>query len=261
MITGHIAVIGAGTMGHGIARLCLDAGYEVHIVDTDPTVAQAVATSLAPHAERTGAQIIVAQPVDAMTTAGVVIDATPQHTESKREVLSLALSTCKADTIIGTVTLGVPLEQLALDGHGSTRVLGLHFMNPPHRLKYCEVVTGELIDLVPLDAAIAFLTSLGVSYSIVKDTPGFVLNALLLPFLFDAVRALEAGLASANDIDLAFTAGCAHPMGPLRVLDLVGLQVAVTLGDEMIRNGCDSGRFAPPELLRRLATKGGLLRP
>lgn len=249
----RITIIGAGSMGHGIAVLCLRAGHAVDLIDTNPEALDSTAQRLQQLAApghvrdaRTG--------LGDLRYAEIVIDATPQVAGSKRAVLQECVSTTGPDCLIGTVTLGVPLSELDLSS--DSRVIGLHFMNPPHRLLLCEIVTRPQTDPDLVAAAERFVDGLGLSRTTVADTPGFVLNRVLLPFLFGAVRALEEGIATAEEIDRTFTIGCGHPMGPLAVLDLVGLDVAAQLAEDLRRFSPHDRHLLTPELLTTKLAQG-----
>lgn len=249
----RVVIIGAGTMGHGIAVLCLRAGHVVDLADVDPRALDETAGRLrrlsTPGRVR-DARIRLGD----LRSAQVVIDATPQDVVAKRELLSACLAQVTPACLVGTVTLGVPLRRL--DHSPDARVLGMHFMNPPHRLKFCEIVARPHTPTESVRRAEAFVDELGLQRTTVADTPGFVLNRVLLPFLFDAVRALEAGVGTVEDIDRTFTAGCGHPMGPLAVLDLVGLEVASQLAADLRADFPDEPRLQTPELLTSLLAAG-----
>ena len=255
-MTGSVAIIGAGAMGTGVARLCLESGRSVRLADRSPD-ALARGVELVRSRHHAVADQIVGMEVDeALVDCSVVIDATPQIAAEKQTIVRRALDLAPSDALIGTITLGLPLERIDPDHDAQARLVGLHFMNPPHRLRFCELVTRRDVSAVNARAAADFLDTLGVRHVRVQDVAGFILNRMLIPFLFDAVRAVDGGLGEARDVDLAFTAGCGHPMGPLSILDLIGLDVAVALGDAMVSETGDVARFEPPALLRRMALAG-----
>lgn len=255
-MTESVAIVGAGAMGTGVARLCLEAGLSVRLADRSPdALARGVELVRSRHAAV--ADRIVATEVDeALAQCGVVVDATPQVAAEKQAIVRRAIELAPRDALIGTITLGLPLERIDPDHEAAARLVGLHFMNPPHRLRFCELVTRRDVSAANARAAADFLDGLGVRHVRVEDAAGFILNRMLIPFLFDAVRAVDTGLGEAGDVDLTFTAGCGHPMGPLSILDLIGLDVAVALGDAMVSETGDTARFEPPMLLRRMAETG-----
>lgn len=250
----RVAIIGAaGTMGYGTAVLCLWAGHVVELVDVDPE-------ALHETVGRLQGLMTPGRVHDARTILGdlrmveVVIDATPQDVAAKRDVLGACLALVNQDCLVGTVTLGVPLHRI--DPSPDARVLGMHFMNPPHSLKFCEIVARAQTSTALVRRAETFIDNLGLQRTTVADTPGFVLNRILLPFLFDAVRTLEAGISTVEEIDRTFTAGCGHAMGPLAVLDLVGLDVASQLAADLRGDYPEESRLQTPELLTSLLAAG-----
>ncbi len=255
-MTETVAIIGAGAMGTGVARLCLEVGLSVRLADRSPD-ALARGVELVRSRHPSVADCIVGAEVDeALLNCSVVIDATPQIAKEKQTVVLRAVELAPREALIGTITLGLPLERIDPDHDAGARLVGLHFMNPPHRLRFCELVTRRDVSAASARSAADFLDTLGVRHVRVEDVAGFILNRMLIPFLFDAVRAVEAGLGEARDVDLTFTAGCGHPMGPLSILDLIGLDVAIALGDAMVSETGDVARFEPPSLLRRMALTG-----
>ncbi|MFI5798683.1 3-hydroxyacyl-CoA dehydrogenase family protein [Streptomyces sp. NPDC051677] len=256
-----VAVVGVGVMGVGIARMCLEAGYRVALADRSPTVLDDALGSLSRLDPHYPSLIAAAPLVEAVDQAALVIDATPQLVDAKADLLRQIGEIADADTLIGTVSVATPLQVLDPGGALTARLIGLHFMNPPHRLRLCEVVVRDGVDRHALDRATTFLADLSVTAIEVADTPAFVLNRIFVPFLLDAVRVLERGQASAADIDLAFTKGCGHPMGPLRILDLLGIEVSLRSAIELHEAYPDDPRFEPPQLLRRMAERGERFHP
>lgn len=252
----RITVIGTGTMGHGIATLCLRAGHAVDLVDTDLAALEGAVSRLEDRAAPGRIRDARASLGD-LRSAEVVIDATPQDVTAKRDVLKECIERTSESCLIGTVTLGVPLREL--DTSPDSRVVGMHFMNPPHRLLFCELVAGEHATQDLRTRSESFIAGLGLQQTTVADTPGFVLNRLLLPFLFSAVRALAEGVATAAEIDRTFTVGCGHPMGPLAVLDLVGLNVAAQLASDLRRSDPTNPQFQTPSLLLTRLAEGRTL--
>jgi 3-hydroxybutyryl-CoA dehydrogenase len=253
-----VAVLGAGTMGVGISRMLLESGAGVVLSDVDPAALEAARRKLVSVAGSWPAdwadRFTVAHDVAAVDACDVVVDATPQGTARKSAVLREVARRTGSGVLVGTVTLGTPLAELDAAGDLPDRLLGLHFMNPPHALRFCEVVVRPGLDPRLLERAQGLLTSMRVRTIEVQDTNGFVLNRALVPFLFTAVRMLEDGIAGPVDIDRAFVEGCAHPMGPLAILDLIGLDVAIELGEQLVPTAGEACR--PPQLLYQLLAEG-----
>ena len=249
----RVAVVGAGTMGTGIARLALEAGIPVLLFDISDTASEEARMALAAIGHL---DVQVAREVTEIGNCPVVIDATPEK-PGKSHVLASLAKHASPDALLGTLTLATPVAALSDTDILRGRLVGFHFMNPPHRLRFCELVLPATVAPALADRARALVAHLGVSVVEVKDSSGFVLNRALIPFFFSAVRVLEEGLASNEDIDRSFVEGCAHPMGPLRILDLIGLDVAIRIGEFLTATtGGESCR--PPDLLYALVAQGKL---
>jgi 3-hydroxybutyryl-CoA dehydrogenase len=249
----HVAVVGAGTMGTGIARLALQAGMPVHLFDVSAEAAEEARLALAAVGHL---DVQVARDVTAVAGCSVIIDATPER-PGKSQVLATIAKHASSDALLGTLTLATPVAALTDGDDLRSRLIGFHFMNPPHRLRFCELVLTSTVAPALADRARALLARLGISVVEVKDSSGFVLNRALMPFLFSAVRVLEEGIATPEDIDRSFVEGCAHPMGPLRILDLIGLDVAIRIG-EYLAATTGGAICRPPDLLYTLAAQGKL---
>jgi len=247
-------------MGTGIAHLCLAAGMSVALTDTASEALETALERLAP-LDPDGSRLLGGGFESTLDKAEVVLDATPQDLPRKQAVLDAIYRNAPPNALLGTVTLVTPLATLDPDQQWLDRLVGLHFMNPPHKLRFCEVVVREGVATEAVERSDELLTRLGVKNIHCDDTPGFVLNSALVPFLLDAVRLLERGAASATDIDLAFTAGCGHPMGPLAIIDLLGLDVTVSTADALHTELGPSARCEPPALLREVAARRDTFHP
>lgn len=246
-----VALVGAGTMGTGIARLALEAGMPVRLFDVSAAAAEAARTALTAVDHH---DVQLAQDVTALAACPVVIDATPEQA-GKAQVLEAIAEHARPGALLGTLTLATPVGSLTDRDDLRRRLVGFHFMNPPHRLRFCELVLTRTVAPAVVDRARALLADLGVSAIEVKDSSGFVLNRALIPFLFSAVRLVEEGIATPEDIDRSFVEGCAHPMGPLRILDLIGLDVAIRIG-EHLADTTGGASCRPPDLLYALVAQG-----
>jgi 3-hydroxybutyryl-CoA dehydrogenase len=265
------AVIGAGTMGAGIAQVCAAAGIEVLMLDAeqarvdagleriDKFLAASVERGKLSDAERkeTRARVSGAEDFAALAPVQLVLEAVSENIEVKREVLRSVGEVVASEAIIATNTSAIPVTELADSVPGPERFAGLHFFNPAPLMRLVEVVgalqTGE--------ETLTFLTDLGHRLGKepvqTKDRPGFLLNRLLMPYLNQAVREYDDGLAGAEDLDAALEMGLGYPVGPLRLLDMIGLDVhmhATTAAWEQTR---DPHLVAPP-LLRRMVAAGRL---
>lgn len=269
-----VGVVGGGQMGQGIAEVSARAGCDVVIVEVSQERADAavgrIGASLqrgvsrgkltAEDADATLGRLRASASMDDLADRQLVVEAVIEQKEAKLDVVRrLAEVVTDPDAILASNTSSIPIVELgAAVGTRSTNVLGLHFFNPVPVLSLVEIIPSLLTAEAVTDRARAFVTdTLGKDPINAPDRAGFTVNALLIPYLLSAIRMLEQGLASAKDIDDGMVKGCAHPMGPLRLSDLIGLDtvlgVAETLYDEQREQ-----LFAPPALLQRLVSAGRL---
>lgn len=266
-----VGVVGAGQMGAGIAQVCAQAGHSVVLVDADPAALErardriqagfAKAVEKRATALEVGAlSALVAFHSDlaALARCDLVVEAVPESLELKRRVLEDVAAVVPGSAIIATNTSSLPIGTLAESVMGAERFLGLHFFNPVPVLPLVEVVphAGTAPAVVARVRALA-TDSLGKQAVQSQDRAGFIVNALLIPYLCSAIRLLEAGVATAPDIDTAMVAGCAHPMGPLALADLVGLDTVLAIADTLARELGDES-LAAPRLLWEKVDRGEL---
>jgi 3-hydroxybutyryl-CoA dehydrogenase len=269
-----IGVVGAGLMGAGIAQVAAQNGFDVVLIDVDDgRVARGVAGikgRLDRQAERrqlTGeeADEILArispssdwEGLDALRDADAVIEAVGENLEVKAQVFRRLGAVCKPGALLASNTSSLPLSDLAAASARADRVIGLHFFNPPWALKLVEVVTTASTTDETLQDGLALCDKLGRVTVRVKDTPGFIANRLLVPFIFDAIHLLDGGVASAEDIDNACKVGLNHTMGPIATADLIGLDTLQLIAASMFEEFGEP-RFKAPTLLRRLVSLGHL---
>jgi 3-hydroxybutyryl-CoA dehydrogenase len=268
----RIAVIGAGTMGHGIAHVCAMAGYSVDLFDPMSGAAergiQRIADNLqkgvqrgkvAPDdADAARARITAATSLaEAVGTAGLVIEAVPEKMALKEQVFREADEAAPRDTVLATNTSSLSVSRIAASTHRPERVIGLHFFNPVHLMKLLEVVRGKATSQETLDAALAFARRIGKEPIVVTDTPGFASSRLGVILGLEAIRMVEQGVASPEDIDRAMELGYNHPMGPLRLTDLVGLDVRLGIAD-YLHAELGGDQYRAPDLMRRMVADGKL---
>ncbi len=268
----RVAVVGAGTMGHGIAQVAALAGCEVRLFDSVPHAAAAALPKVRASLEAAVARGKVT--AEAMGTAltrlsaagtleeaagdaDLIIEAIPEKMEWKQELFARLGEICPREALLASNTSSLSLTRIASRAAAPERVVGLHFFNPPPVMKLLEVVRAEQTSEATLQAALGFAARLGKDPIVVKDSPGFATSRLGVALGLEAMRMLEEGVAAAADIDKAMELGYGHPMGPLRVSDLVGLDVrlaiALTLASEL-----SEPRFSPPEILREKVRDGKL---
>jgi 3-hydroxybutyryl-CoA dehydrogenase len=264
-----VGVVGLGTMGAGIAEVFARGGLEVTAVEADSdalarglkTLDGSLARSVAkgrltePEREEIRGRVTAAQKYADLATADLVVEVVPERLEIKRQVLGELDQACRADTIIATNTSSLSVTTIAAGSAHPGRVVGLHFFNPAPVMRLVEVVTTVLTE-PPVAAAVSELASrLGKTPVRVTDRAGFIANALLLPYLNHAVRLLETGYATREDIDTAMTVGIGLPMGPLTLLDLIGLDTSLSVL-EVLEREFGGPRYKPAPLLRRMVDAG-----
>lgn len=260
-----VGVLGGGRMGSGIAHAFLLAGSRVHIVERDAaatvTARERVETALARSAAR-GTKVPDA---DALTTgidavvfadAGLVIEAVPEDRALKVDALVRIEEVVRGDAVVASNTSSLSIDALAGAMRYPQRFLGLHFFNPVPASALVEVVAGGATEPAVVSAATTWIDALGKSAVVVRDAPGFASSRLGVALGLEAIRMLEEGVASARDIDTAMELGYRHPMGPLRTTDVVGLDVRLSIAEELER--AFGARFTPPALLRELVAQGHL---
>jgi 3-hydroxybutyryl-CoA dehydrogenase len=266
-----IAVIGAGTMGHGIAHVAAQMGARVHLYDAMRGAAQAGVTKIGRNLDK-GVELGKIQPAerdaalarvtafDELTPAckGVdcVIEAVPEHLELKREIFASVDTIVSSHALLATNTSSLPVGEIATSIREPGRLVGMHFFNPVHLMKLVEVVRHGGSSAAAVALAVALAEKLGKTPIVVTDSPGFASSRLGLVLGLEAMRMVEQGVASAADIDTAMKLGYGHPMGPLELTDLVGLDVRLGIADYL--SGVLGEGFVPPEILRAKVADGKL---
>jgi 3-hydroxybutyryl-CoA dehydrogenase len=266
-----VAVIGAGTMGHGIAQVAAQAGFMVRLADALPGAAArgleriranlegAVQRGKASAAERDATLARIAVAADAPTAArgaALVIEAVPEDLDLKCSLFR-ALDGAAPEAVLATNTSSLSVAAIAAASSRPERVVGMHFFNPVHLMRLVEVVTHEGTSPAARDAVLDAARRMGKEPIVVRDSPGFASSRLGVALGLEAIRMVEEQVASAEDIDRAMTLGYNHPVGPLRLTDLVGLDVRLAIARYLHRTLGD-GRFAPPALLERMVAEGKL---
>lgn len=267
----QIAVVGSGTMGRGIAYLAAVAGYDAVIYDVDTAALDAAQASIASTLRKGIEKGKVSQEAadaalthlhtvpelePAVRSADLIIEAVPEIFDLKRDLFSQADLFCSEETIMATNTSSLSITSLAGSVERRDRFVGMHFFNPPHLMKLVEIVRGERTSTDTIDAVRAVAEAMGKEPIIVRDSPGFASSRLGVAIGLEAIRMLEDGVASARDIDRAMELGYNHPMGPLRLTDLVGLDVRLRIAEYLAST--IGPRFEPPALLRRMVDEGKL---
>jgi 3-hydroxybutyryl-CoA dehydrogenase len=267
-----IAVIGAGTMGHGIAYAACASGFTVRLHDADPaTLAtarekiaaafdKAIQRGKTTANDRTAALARLETPAtlrEAVADASIVIEAVPERLDLKQVVLGQIEDGISSSALIGTNTSSLSIGAIGERLRDPQRLLGMHFFNPVPAMKLVELVRGPATSELAIARAQTFVEALGKTAIVVGDTPGFATSRLGVVLGLEAIRMLEQGVAGAEDIDRAMELGYNHPMGPLRLTDLVGLDVRLAIAEHLHRTlGGDS--YEPPRLLREMVASGKL---
>jgi len=265
----EVGVIGLGTMGAGIAEVFARGGLVVTAVEADAAALDRGLTALsaslaraesrgklaADERARIAALIRPAPSIGSLAGADLVIEVVPERLPVKRQVLAELDQVCRPDAVIATNTSSLSVTAIAAGSAHPGRVVGMHFFNPAPVMALVEVVTTVLTDPAVTTAVSELAASLGKTPVAVGDRAGFVANALLLPYLNHAVRLAETGHATREDIDTAATAGIGLPMGPLALLDLIGLDTSLAILDVLDRE-FGGTRYTPAPLLRRLTDAG-----
>jgi 3-hydroxybutyryl-CoA dehydrogenase len=267
----QISVIGSGTMGRGIAYLSAVAGYDTVIYDVDSSALDAakanVESTLRKGVEKNKISDSAASAAlerlhmvpelePAVSGADLIVEAVPENFELKIELFSAADIFCAPETIIASNTSSISITKLASHVERRDRFVGMHFFNPPHLMKLIEIVRGERTADETVETVRAVAETMGKTAIVVRDSPGFATSRLGVAIGLEAIRMLEEGVATAEDIDRAMELGYNHPMGPLRLTDLVGLDVRLGIAEYLASTL--GPRFEPPQLLRELVAEGKL---
>lgn len=270
----RLGIIGSGLMGSGIAQVAAYSGFDVVIVDVDETRVDAGITGIRRRLEREAergristadAQAAISRlrgatdmdTLESLSLADGVIEAVVEDIAVKTKLFRRLGEVCKPGALLASNTSSLPLSDLAAASGRPERVIGLHFFNPPWALKLVEIVTTASTTEETLADAHRICEKMGRVPVQVKDTPGFIANRLLVPFIFDGIHLLDSGVATAADIDNACKVGLNHTMGPLATADLIGLDTLQLIAESMFEEYGEP-RFKAPTLLRRLVSLGHL---
>ncbi len=267
----RIAVIGAGTMGHGIAQVAAQAGYSTVLCDINEALIVAglenIAANLQQGVERgkvdagdaaaARQRIDTTTDLDALGDVDMVIEAIPEDLDLKRATFARLERACAPDTVFATNTSSLSVAAIAAGLSDPGRLLGTHFFNPVHLMKLIEIVRHEATPDEVVDRAVAVGKAMGKTPIIVRDSPGFASSRLGVVLGLEAMRMVEQGVATPADIDTAMELGYRHPMGPLKLTDLVGLDVRLAIA-RYLHAELASEAFRPPAILERMVEEGRL---
>jgi 3-hydroxybutyryl-CoA dehydrogenase len=262
---GHVLVVGAGQMGGGIAQVVATSGRRVSLYDPFPGATdralETMSRSLAKLAEKGGPQpsgvLGHVTAVDEVVPADLMIEAVVEDAEVKADVFRHADTVLPPEGILASNTSSIPIGSLAAATNRPDRVIGMHFFNPVPVLKLVEVIRAVTTSDAVAAAITELARDLGKEPIVARDVPGFAANRMLMPFINEAVYALETKVADAEAIDTAAKLGFGHPMGPLALADLIGLDTCVSIMDVLV-DGLEDSKYAPCPLLRELVAEGKL---
>jgi len=266
-----VGVVGCGTMGSGIVQVCAQAGYEVIVLDASEALLRKGMLSIdaflnkgiekgkvtPEQKEHIFRRISETLNYEDFKVCDLVIEAVHEDMALKQNIFENLDRVCPAHAILGTNTSSLSIIDIATATNRPDMVVGLHFMNPVPVMKLLEIVKSIATREDVVERAGEFGKSLGKAVIVAKDTPGFIVNYLQYPFRLNAIRMLEAGVASREDIDAAATLGLGHPMGPLALQDLVGLDVTYA-GALSVYEATGDPKFLPPVLMKKMISAGWL---
>jgi len=265
----RVGVVGCGLMGSGIAQVAAAAGFETMVREVNAELVDKGLKGIEKNLNRMVEKGIITEGVrgeirgrlkgtisiDDLKSCDVIVEAIIEQLPAKRELFSALDKICPASTIFASNTSSLTITEIATATKRPQRFVGLHFFNPVPVMKLVEVVRTIATDPAVYEEMVAFGVKLGKTAVRANDSTGFIVNRLLVPYLLDAIRALEEGVGSIEDIDNSMKLGCGHPMGPLTLLDFVGLDTTYYISQIMF-DEFKERRFAAPPLLKRMVVAG-----
>jgi 3-hydroxybutyryl-CoA dehydrogenase len=267
----RIAVIGAGTMGHGIAQVCATTGYQVALVDIDADQLERALGSIKQSVEKLHekgrltdeqreaglANVTTATELEAAADADFAIEAVVENVAVKKEIFTRLDQLTRPDVILASNTSSISLTELGATTGRPDQVIGMHFMNPVPLMKLVEVIRGLDTSDQTTDVTVALAEKLGKTPVEAEDYPGFISNRILCPMLNEAAYALMEGVGTREAIDSVMKLGMNHPMGPLELADLIGLDILLNVM-EVLHEGLGDDKYRPCPLLKRMVAAGHL---
>ncbi len=267
----HIAVIGAGTMGHGIAQVCATSGYQVTLVDIDPEQLTRALAAIKRSVEKLHSKgrltddqhdsalenITSASELEAAADAEFAVEAVVENVAVKRKIFSQLDELMDPEVILASNTSSISLTELGSTTNRPDKVIGMHFMNPVPLMKLVEVIRGLDTSEETTEATVTLAEELGKTPVEAEDYPGFISNRILCPMLNEAAYALMEGVGTKGAIDTVMKLGMNHPMGPLALADLIGLDILLNVM-EVLHEGLGDDKYRPCPLLKRMVAAGHL---
>jgi len=266
-----IGVVGAGTMGNGIAHVCALSGFDVVLIDIRQEILDRATEKMKKNMGRQVKKEKISQAdmdaalkritnataLEALKDADLVVEAVVEDLKTKKEIFQKLDAICKKDCILSSNTSSISIGDIAQATKRPEKVMGMHFMNPVPMMVLVELVKGKSTSEETINAAREIAEKLGKTPVLVNDSPGFVANRILMPMINEAVWCLNEGVAKAEDVDAVMKLGMNHPMGPLALADLIGLDVCKSILDVMYEGFSDK-KYAPCPLLSKKVEEGNL---
>jgi 3-hydroxybutyryl-CoA dehydrogenase len=268
----NVSVIGAGTMGNGIAHVFAQKGFTVSLVDTQLQQLEKAVKTIAQNLERQLAKGLLTEEetkatltrirtyatiAEGVEKADLVVEAATENTELKLDIFRQLDRHAPADAILATNTSSISITKIAAVTARPSTVIGLHFMNPVPVMKLIEVINGYATDRAVTQKMVDLAGQLGKKPCVVNDYPGFIANRILMPMINEAIYSLYEGVAGVSEIDTVMKLGMAHPMGPLQLADFIGLDVCLSIL-RVLQDGFGNPKYAPCPLLVNMVTAGYL---
>jgi 3-hydroxybutyryl-CoA dehydrogenase len=267
----QVAVVGAGTMGHGIAQVCATTGYQVTLIDIDPDQLESALGSIKRSVEKLHSKerltdeqrnsglenVATSTELETAADADFVVEAVVETLAVKKEIFTQLDQLTRPDVILASNTSSISLTELGATTDRPEQVIGMHFMNPVPLMKLVEVIRGLDTSDQATDVTVALTESLGKTAVEAEDYPGFISNRILCPMLNEAAYALMEGVGTKQAIDTVMKLGMNHPMGPLELADLIGLDILLNVM-EVLHEGLGDDKYRPCPLLKRKVAAGHL---
>ncbi len=268
----QIAVIGAGTMGNGIAHVFAQKGFKVNLIDTQAAALEKAIQTIQKNLDRQLAKNVIDEATKTSTLANIititsiqegvhnadlVVEAATENSEIKKSIFTQLDQHAPANCILASNTSSISITQLANATKRPNQVIGMHFMNPVPVMKLVEIINGQATSDATTEAIVTLTKTIDKIPCVVKDFPGFIANRILMPMINEAIIALSEGVSDAATIDQIMKLGMAHPMGPLQLADYIGLDVCKNIM-VIMQEGFQNDKYAPSPLLVQLVTEGKL---
>lgn len=268
----QIAVIGAGTMGNGIAHVFAQKGFKVNLIDTQATALAKAMQTIQKNLDRQLAKNVIDEATKTSTLANIVtitsiqegvhnadlvVEAATENSEIKKSIFTQLDQYAPAHCILASNTSSISITQLANATKRPNQVIGMHFMNPVPMMKLVEIINGQATSDITTEAIVTLTKTIDKIPCVVKDFPGFIANRILMPMINEAIIALSEGVSDAATIDQIMKLGMAHPMGPLQLADYIGLDVCKNIM-VIMQEGFQNDKYAPSPLLVQLVNEGKL---